>query len=82
MKRKDLWVLVDGKLNVRQQWPGSQEGQPCPEGASGTALPAEQGRGLFQSALSWGGLTSSPGGSYGHQNKKKASSYWRRPQRW
>ncbi|TRZ20132.1 hypothetical protein HGM15179_006987 [Zosterops borbonicus] len=31
-KEKDLVVLVDGKLNVSQQCPGSQEGQPCPGG--------------------------------------------------
>ncbi|KAJ7420339.1 hypothetical protein BTVI_21743 [Pitangus sulphuratus] len=27
---KDLWVLVDGKMNMSQQCPGSQEGQLCP----------------------------------------------------
>ncbi|KAJ7406079.1 hypothetical protein WISP_136226 [Willisornis vidua] len=29
---RDLGVLVDGKLNMSQQGPGSQDGQPCPGG--------------------------------------------------
>lgn len=29
---RDLGVLVDGKLSMSQQYPGSQEGQPCPGG--------------------------------------------------
>ncbi|KAJ7410188.1 rna-directed dna polymerase from mobile element jockey-like [Pitangus sulphuratus] len=29
---RDLEVLVNGKLNMSQQRPGSQEGQPCPGG--------------------------------------------------
>ncbi|KAJ7412802.1 hypothetical protein WISP_94462 [Willisornis vidua] len=32
---RDLGVLVDGKLNMSQQYPGSQEGQPCPGGHQG-----------------------------------------------
>ncbi|KAF4801076.1 hypothetical protein TURU_037207 [Turdus rufiventris] len=35
---RDLGVLADGKLNMSQQCPGSQKGQPCP------ASEARQGR--------------------------------------
>ncbi|RMC14204.1 hypothetical protein DUI87_09295 [Hirundo rustica rustica] len=30
--KRDLCVLVHGKLNMSQQCPGSQKGQPCPGG--------------------------------------------------
>ena len=45
-------------------------------GASGTASPARQERGLSHSALHWGSLTSSAGGSFGGHNVRKTLSCW------
>ncbi|KAJ7423654.1 Steryl-sulfatase [Willisornis vidua] len=52
---RDLRVLVYGKVNMSQQCPGSQEGQPSPERTSGKASPVGRGEGIVPlcSALRW-----------------------------
>ncbi|TRZ23854.1 hypothetical protein HGM15179_003245 [Zosterops borbonicus] len=39
---RDLGILVCGVLDMSQQCPGSQEGQPCPGGSSGIASAARE----------------------------------------
>ncbi|KAJ7399989.1 rna-directed dna polymerase from mobile element jockey-like [Pitangus sulphuratus] len=55
---RDLWVLVDNKLNTSQQCPGSQEHQPCPQRHQGgkiknsqSYIPPKQDLGLEISEL-------------------------------
>ncbi|KAJ7422118.1 rna-directed dna polymerase from mobile element jockey-like [Willisornis vidua] len=51
---RDLGVLFDGKLNVSQQCPGSQEGQPCPGGIRHSITSwAREGIVLLCSTLGW-----------------------------
>ncbi|RMC18251.1 hypothetical protein DUI87_05133 [Hirundo rustica rustica] len=60
---RDPDVLVSGKLNLSQQCPGSQEGRPCP--GVHQAQNHQLGERGDSPALLWGGLTSSPEGSFG-----------------
>lgn len=55
------------KLNMIQQCPGSQEGQPCPGGHQ--AQDHQQGRGLSCSTLHWCCLILSPGAVLAPQYK-------------
>ncbi|RMC06541.1 hypothetical protein DUI87_15978 [Hirundo rustica rustica] len=59
---RDLGVLVDGKLNMSQQSPGSQESQPCP-GDIRHSMASRAREGIVPSALSWDGPSSSAGGT-------------------
>ncbi|KAJ7412434.1 hypothetical protein WISP_96358 [Willisornis vidua] len=53
-KEMELGVLVNGKLNMSQQCPGSQEGQPCPGGHQAKHhCPVKEGIALLCSALGW-----------------------------
>lgn len=55
--QRDLGIMVDGKLDTSQPSPGSWGGHPCP----GCTRPNTAS--LCHSALHWGELTSSAGGS-------------------
>ncbi|RMC06752.1 hypothetical protein DUI87_16198 [Hirundo rustica rustica] len=55
---RDLGVLLDGKLNMGQQCPGSQEGQACPEGHQ--AQHRQLGKGGDCPALFGAGAASPP----------------------
>ncbi|KAJ7421886.1 rna-directed dna polymerase from mobile element jockey-like [Willisornis vidua] len=54
---RDLRVLADGKMNMSQQCPGSQEGQPCPGGHQ--AQHHQQGEGRSCPTLLCTGVASS-----------------------
>ncbi|RMC15448.1 hypothetical protein DUI87_07639 [Hirundo rustica rustica] len=62
---RNLEFLVQGKLNMSQQCPGSQEGRHCPGGHQDSITSRTRdgivllGSALLCSALPWGGLTSS-----------------------
>ncbi|KAJ7407426.1 hypothetical protein BTVI_63190 [Pitangus sulphuratus] len=75
---RDLGVRVDGKLNMSQQCPGSQEGQLCPGGEGIRQSIASQSREvivLLCSALHWCSLTLNIVCSFGYHNIRKILSY-------
>lgn len=62
--QRDLGILVDGRVDMSQPSLAARGDIPV-LGAPGPAWPAGPGRGLSLSALRWGGLSSSAGGSLG-----------------
>ncbi|KAJ7404088.1 rna-directed dna polymerase from mobile element jockey-like [Willisornis vidua] len=73
---RNLGVLVDDKLNLSQQCPGSQGRPAVSWGASGKAPSASQGRGLSFSALHWSGLALNIVCRFEHCNIGNILSYW------